>query len=649
MKQNPAEYNESLIGENCAVTGEIDSFAAQNEWYMNTVEQQLSSATCRGLQSLFGLSENEDHVIVNETRKEFEGDYTVVLFPFLKKVGKSPQDLAEMLGPYLVEAVEGLTSWNVVKGFLNLSFEKSTWIDQLYEKGNSWSTDLPANGKKILIEFCSPNTNKPLHLGHVRNILLGWSTSCIYEFLGYDVFRTQIVNDRGIAICKSMLAWEKFSNGETPESTGLKGDHFVGDYYVRFEKAFQKEYGTWQAEDTGLSIYESLKKDEEDKATFFKRYRNMYFNEHSTLGGEARGLLIKWESGDEEARLLWSKMNQWVYSGFGRTFKKLKVEFDKLYYESDTWKLGKEVIEKGLNNGLFYKKDDGSVWVDLEDCGLDHKILLRSDGTSVYITQDLGTANLRYEETAAEKMVYVVGDEQDYHFQVLFETLGKVGVPYKDGLFHLSYGMVDLPTGKMKGREGTIVDADDLIEKVKHEARFNTAERGEIASLPIEKQDQIISIIGMAALKFFIIKVNAKKRMVFDPKESVDLQGQTGPYIQYAYVRINGVVGKARDQNLNLQDGRKYLEIQEAEIEIIRALGNFKTVVASAAREFDPSLIANYCYALAKRFNRFWHDLSILGNDEMATNAFRVSLCMETGAVLKVGMKLLGIEMPEKM
>lgn len=617
-----------------------------------SITEIIQNGTVQAIREIYGETITADQITMNVTRKEFEGDYTVVTFPFTRFAKKKPGEIAEDLGSYLVKNIPQIDRFNVVQGFLNLVVSDRFWREFLLETAeNEAYGKQPSNGRKVMIEYCSPNTNKPLHLGHIRNILLGWSCSKLYEAAGYDVVKVQVINDRGIAICKSMLAWQKWGEGATPESTGTKSDHFVGDYYVLFEKKFREEYETWQQAAQGQAVFSEKHKPEQSREQFFKDFKNTYFNEYSALGREAREMLQAWEANDPATLELWQKMNGWVYEGFEATFEKLGVSFDKYYYESETYLLGKDLVEQGLASGVFYKKDDGSVWVDLTDAKLDHKVVLRSDGTSVYITQDLGTAQQRYHDFGAEKMVYVVADEQNYHFQVLFEILKRLGEPYAGGLHHLSYGMVDLPTGKMKSREGTVVDADDLIAEVIQEATSESKERGEIASLPKEEQDEIIRKIALAALKFHIIKVQPKKRMVFDPKESVDLQGQTGPHIQYAYVRIKSVLRKAAD--LGTEGGRQLAEnygpIQPQEKELLSLVYRFPDVITSAATDYDPSAVANYCYELAKAFHKFFTDLSILKAESEEAKAFRLELCRAVANVLKTGMELLGIEMPERM
>ena len=608
----------------------------------------IQNGVIQGIKSLYGADITADQVTMNSTRKEFEGDYTVVAFSFARIARKKPDDIAEELGNYLVREVEQIERFNVIKGFLNLSLSNAFWRSFLMDVFQDEAYGrLPANGKKVMVEFSSPNTNKPLHLGHIRNILLGWSTSRILEAAGYKVVRVQIVNDRGIAICKSMLAWQKYGQGASPESAGEKGDHFVGDYYVLFEKKFQEEYKEWQQRDEARQLFASHSENGQNEEAFFKAFKNNYFNKYSRLGAEAKEMLLQWEGGDEATISLWKQMNSWVYQGFDETYRQLGVEFDKLYFESDTYLLGKDAIQKGLEQGVFYQKEDGSVWIDLTDAGLDHKLVLRSDGTSVYITQDIGTAQKRYQDFGVDKMVYVVADEQNYHFQVLFEILKRLGEPYANGLYHLSYGMVDLPTGKMKSREGTVVDADDLMAEVVAEARANTVERDTISSLSEDEQEAVIRQIALAALKFFIIKVQPRKRMVFDPKESVDLQGQTGPYVQNAYVRVQSVLRKGGEQDLSPAAGYQQLESQEKEM--LNMIYAFPGLVQLAAEEYDPSSIANFCYDLAKAYHRFYHDHSILNAQSAEAKAFRLQLSQAVANVLRHGMSLLGIEMPERM
>lgn len=613
----------------------------------------IQEQVIKAVQQLYGETVHVAQVQVSGTRKEFVGDYTVVTFPFTKIAKKKPEEIGEDLGNYLVANVEEVKAFNVIKGFLNLVVSDQYWTNFLEDiYGQEDFGQHPANGEKVMVEYSSPNTNKPLHLGHIRNILLGWSCYKILQAAGYDAVRVQIINDRGIAICKSMLAWQKFADGATPESAGVKSDHFVGDYYVMFEQKFQEEYQAWQQTEAAKQLFEEKHKKDQDEKTFFKDFKNTYFNEYSQLGAEAREMLRKWESGDAATVELWKQMNQWVYQGFDETYAKLGVVFDKYYYESDTYLLGKDIIQDGLSKGSFYKKEDGSVWVDLTDAKLDQKILLRSDGTSVYITQDLGTARLRYEDFGVDRMVYVVADEQNYHFQVLFEVLKRLGEPYADGLYHLAYGMVDLPTGKMKSREGTVVDADDLIAEVIGEARENSKERDTLSEVPAAGQEEILRKIGLAALKFFIIKVHPKKRMIFDPKESVDMQGQTGPYVQNAYVRIRSVLRKAEESLpslVNSPQSSEYKVLETDEKDLIAQLYEFPNLILEAARDYDPSVIANFCYNLAKSYHKFYHDYSILKAETEAAIAFRLKLCQAIAHTLRFGMDLLGIEMPERM
>jgi arginyl-tRNA synthetase len=610
--------------------------------------ETIKSKFSEGIKSIFNIDFLPDDVIINETRKEFNGDFTFVIFPLVKSLKKSPVEIGNLLGQWMKMNLSYFKDFEIVQGFLNFSLSDSFWTETLHViSTTSHYGFIPSNGKKVMVEFSSPNTNKPLHLGHIRNILLGWSCSKILEANGYEVIRTQVINDRGIAICKSMLAWKKFGEGKTPESTGIKGDHFVGDFYVLFEKAFVEEYENFQSSDASLDLYEKNKKEGQDKVAFFKEYKNTYFNTYSELGAQAKSMLLKWEAKDPEVIALWEKMNTWVYSGFDVTYEALGVHFDTLYYESDTYLLGKKAVDAGISKGVFYKEDDGSVWVNLEDAGMDRKVVLRSDGTAVYITQDIGTAQKRYEDFHISNMVYTVADEQDYHFKVLFEILKRMGEPYADGLFHLSYGMIDLPTGKMKSREGTVVDADDLVVEVISEATEMSAERGEITALPELEQKNILRQIGLGALKFFIIKVQPQKRMIFDPKESVDMHGQTGPYIQNAYVRIQSLKRKADDDKLTQYTG--YNDVREQEKVLMKHLIAFPEVVKQAGIQYDPSSVANYSYALAKDFHRFYHDVRILNAETDESKAFRIALSNEVGKVLYTAFDLLGIEMPIRM
>ena len=613
---------------------------------MNAIEE-IKDKVQIALKELWGHEVSLEDILINETRPEFEGDYTVVVFPFSKPLKKAPPQIAEELGNALVSQSKILSGFNVVKGFLNLSFSHSFWLGQLSDiiTRPDFGKGVP-NGKKVMVEFSSPNTNKPLHLVHIRNILLGWSSSRLLEYAGYEVVKTQIVNDRGIAICKSMLTFQLFGDGKGPEEAGIKGDHLIGTYYVMFEQKFKEEYLEWQSSDKGKEVFLSSKKEGENHETFFARYKNQYFNDFSVLGIKAKKMLIQWEQGDEDTIALWKKMNGWVYGGFEETYKKLGVSFDCYYYESDTYKLGKTLIDDGLKRDIFYTKEDGSVWIDLEDVGMDHKLVLRSDGTSVYMTQDLGTAQVRNLDHSLDRMVYVVADEQDYHFKALFEILKKLEEPYSDGLYHLSYGMVDLPTGKMKSREGTVVDADDLIADVISEAKTASKERGEMEGVTVAEQEEIFRKVGLAALKYFIIKVNPRKRMTFDPKESVDMQGQTGPYIQNAYVRIQSILRKSEAE---MKKKHSYEILQKLERELILLISQFPEVISSAAEDLDPSAMANYCYQLAKTYHRFYHDHRILSAESEDAKIFRLQLSFAVSQVIKTGMSLLGIEMPQRM
>ena len=609
----------------------------------------LKSGIAEAMVTLFDHQVDASSLMLTETKKEFEGSFTLVVFPYTKALRKKPEDIAQAIGEHIKSNGQGIIGdFNVVKGFLNFVMPQDFWINlfqKLREADNFNIT--PSDGSKVLVEYSSPNTNKPLHLGHIRNILLGWSTCRILESVGHEVLKTKIVNDRGIAICKSMLAWKLDPKAKTPESSSIKGDHLVGDYYVAFERLFQEEYKPWQASSEGQMAFGQRKDEGQSEGAFFKAYKNKYFNQESALGKQARDLLIAWENGDQEVRGLWEKMNGWVYAGWEGTYEQLGVSFDFKNYESETYLLGKDIIDTGLKNDVFFRLEDGSVWVDLEDKGLDKKILLRSDGTSVYMTQDLGTARMRYDEVGAEKMIYVVGDEQNYHFEVLFETLKKLEEPYADGLFHLSYGMVDLPTGKMKGREGTIVDADELIAEVIGEVKASAVERGELEEITEAERDAIYKKIGMAALKFFLLKVGAKKRMVFDPKESVDMQGQTGPYIQNAYVRIQSILRKTDPESFKAAGGYKTLDASE--IDLLQALMTYGEAVNKAAIDYEPSFVATYAYDLAKKFHRFYHDVRILSAETQEAKSFRLLLSRQVAEVLKHSMFLIGIEMPERM
>ncbi len=613
-----------------------------------SIIQIIQQGISQGVSALYQHDVAPDSVTINTTRKEFTGDYTVVVFPFTRAAKQKPEQIGESLGQYLVDNVEEIEAFNVIKGFLNLSISDQYWKQFLADiSGQDRFGYAEPNGKKIMVEFSSPNTNKPLHLGHIRNILLGWSCSQILAAAGYKVHKVQIINDRGIAICKSMLAWQLFGEGETPENSGIKGDQLVGKYYVLFEQKFRAEYKAWQDSEAGQATYRNTAKEGQAADAFFSYYKNTYFNEHSDLGGQAKDMLLRWESNDPATRQLWSMMNSWVYQGFDETYGALGVSFDKLYYESDTYVLGKEYVEQGLKDGIFYQKEDSSVWIDLEDAKLDHKLVLRSDGTSVYMTQDIGTAELRYNDFGVDKMVYVVADEQDYHFKVLFEIMKRFGAPYAEGMYHLSYGMVDLPTGKMKSREGTVVDADDLIAEVIAEAGKSSEERGGLEGLEAADRADIFRRIGLAALKYFILRVNPRKRMVFDPQESVDLQGDTGPYIQNAFVRIQSIMRKVGEYDAAAS--ANYNDLKEQERDLIIHLFAFPETIQQAAAEYDPSMIAAYAFDLARLFHRFYHDLPMIKAESGEAKVFRLQLSQAVAQALRNAMQLLGVEMPERM
>lgn len=599
------------------------------------------------LVTLFNLHVLENELIIQECALEFDEDYTLILFGLSKKLSISPSQLGDKLGSHLLESGK-IAGYSVVKGFFNFSLSDEYWLNSL--KRNTLISlehrvkDNRIN-EKVLVEYCSPNTNKPLHLGHIRNILLGWSVAQIMKSIGYQVETTQVINDRGVAICKSMLAWKKFSNGKTPETENMKSDHFVGQYYVLFEQKFKEEYKEWQDTSIAQQLFAKRKATEENESAFFAGFKNNYFNDYSPLGKEVRAMLLLWENGDPEILALWAKMNNWVYEGFQNTYDKLEVSFDHYYYESKTYLLGNDLLEKGLVEQVFYTEEDGSVWINLESKGLDKKILRRSDGTSLYITQDLGTAHERHDNHQANRYIYVVADEQNYHFKVLFETLDLLGEPYAKNLFHLSYGMVDLPDGKMKSREGTVVDADDLMAAVIQEARSNANERGELAVLGVEEQGRIIEQIGMAALKYFILKVNPKKRMIFDPKESVDMQGHTGPYIINAYVRIKSILRKEESDHKTFEIDR----VNKGERRLIHKLDVYADVLKYSAEHLDPSHLANYLYNVAKEFHKYYHDNSILNAESETLKKFRLNLCDSTALILEHGMNCLGIKMPNRM
>ena len=611
--------------------------------------QSLRVSLSRAFSSLFSVDLDATALQITPTRKEFEGDYTLLTFPLTRSSKLSPEATSDALGQWLLDnASHEVVAFNTVKGFLNLSLHHSVWTGFASEKALELPENWVSTGEKVLVEYASPNTNKPLHLGHVRNILLGWSMSRIMERIGHEVVRVQVINDRGIAICKSMLAWKKFGEGRTPASTGIKGDHFVGNFYVRFEEAFREEYAAWQASAEADTVWSSRQDPSmTDRVAFFKEYKNQYFNAYSELGREAREMLLAWEAQDPETLAIWRTMNGWVYEGFDATYGRLGVTFDKIYYESDTYLLGNDLVDKGIAEGLFEKRDDGSVWVDLTAQGLDQKILRRSDGTSLYITQDMGTAEERYRDFGANRVIYVVADEQNYHFQVLFAVMKMMGAPYADGMVHLSYGMVELPTGRMKSREGTVVDADDLMDEVIAEARSSALERGELQGVSEEEQSAIFRKVGLAAMKFHILKVNARKKMIFDPKESVDMQGHTGPYIQNAYVRIRSILQRTGmpAEGLHAED---YV-LQAGEKEVLQLIGEYPEAIRQAAEQYDPSQIANFAYGLAKAFHRFYHEFPILRAESDAARHYRLQIALATATHLRDAMQLLGIEMPERM
>ena len=606
------------------------------------IEDKLVASVINGLKALYGQEVPEKMVQLQKTKKEFEGHLTLVVFPFLKMSKKGPEQTAQEIGEYLKANDPAVAAFNVIKGFLNLTIASATWIELLNESqaiqadeqyGLVQVTDA---SPLVMIEYSSPNTNKPLHLGHVRNNLLGNALANIVAANGNKVVKTNIVNDRGIHICKSMLAWKKYGNGETPETSGKKGDHLVGDYYVSFDKHYKAEVKELMAKFTAQGM-----NDDEAKAKA---------EAESPLMQEAREMLVKWEAGDPEVRGLWEMMNNWVYAGFDETYKKMGVSFDKIYYESNTYLEGKEKVMEGLEKGFFYKKEDGSVWADLTAEGLDHKLLLRGDGTSVYMTQDIGTAKLRFADYPINKMIYVVGNEQNYHFQVLSILLDKLGFEWGKSLVHFSYGMVELPEGKMKSREGTVVDADDLMEEMIATAKETSQELGKLDGLTQEEADDIARIVGLGALKYFILKVDARKNMTFNPKESIDFNGNTGPFIQYTYARIQSVLRKAAESGIVIPEQIPAgIELSEKEEGLIQMVADFAAVVKQAGEDYSPSIIANYTYDLVKEYNQFYHDYSILREENEAVKVFRIALSANVAKVVRLGMNLLGIEVPSRM
>ena len=603
------------------------------------IEQKLVSSVIGGLKALYGQDVPAAQVQLQKTKKEFEGHLTLVVFPFLRMSKKGPEQTAQEIGEYLQANEPSVAAFNVIKGFLNLTIASSAWIELLNgihadkQYGIVAATD---NSPLVMIEYSSPNTNKPLHLGHVRNNLLGNALANIVAANGNKVVKTNIVNDRGIHICKSMLAWQKYGNGETPESSGKKGDHLIGDYYVSFDKHYKAEVKELMAkfQSEGMNEEEAKAKAEAE----------------SPLMKEAREMLVKWEANDPEVRALWKKMNDWVYAGFDETYRMMGVTFDKIYYESNTYLEGKEKVMEGLEKGFFYRKEDGSVWADLTGVGLDHKLLLRADGTSVYMTQDIGTAKLRFADYPIDKMIYVVGNEQNYHFQVLSILLDKLGFEWGKGLVHFSYGMVELPEGKMKSREGTVVDADDPMAEMIDTAKETSNELGKLDGLTKEEADNIARIVGLGALKYFILKVDARKNMTFNPKESIDFNGNTGPFIQYTYARIQSVLRKAKEAGLEIPAQLPVgIELSEKEEGLIQMVADFAAIVKQAGEDYSPSIIANYTYDLVKEYNQFYHDFSILREENEAVKIFRLALSENVAKVVRLGMGLLGIEVPDRM
>lgn len=593
-----------------------------------SIDNIISQATADAVKALYGLELPADKIVSQTTKKEFEGNLTIVVFPFVKAAKKSPEATAQEIGEYLQANCEAVKSFNVIKGFLNIVIEPTFWVgvlNHIAETPDYGFKPVTPESELVMIEYSSPNTNKPLHLGHVRNNLLGYSLSRIMTANGYNVVKTNIVNDRGIHICKSMLAWQKWGEGVTPEKAGKKGDHLIGDFYVAFDKHYKAEVA--ELMEKGMS------KEEAEKA--------------SPLMEEAHEMLKKWEAGDEEVRSVWRMMNEWVYAGFDETYKRLGVDFDKIYYESETYLEGKEKVLEGLEKGIMYRKDDNSVWADLTNDGLDHKLLLRSDGTSVYMTQDIGTAKLRYQDYPIDKMIYVVGNEQNYHFQVLSLLLDKLGFKWGKDLVHFSYGMVELPDGKMKSREGTVVDADDLMDEMITTAKETSAELGKLDDCTAEEADNISRIIGLGALKYFILKVDPRKNMTFNPKESIDFNGNTGPFLQYTYARIQSLLRKVKEAGISETYG--VVAPQEKEITLIQRLADFPSVVEEAGKNYSPALIANYVYDLVKEYNQFYHDCPIMKETTEEVRAFRIVLSRTVGNVIARATSLLGMEVPERM
>ncbi len=603
------------------------------------IEQQLTADVRAAIKALYGQEVPDNLLQLQKTKREFEGHLTLVTFPLLRISRKKPEETAQEIGQYLQENSDAVAAFNVVKGFLNLVVAPQKWVEllEVIDADDHYGFVKPTEASPlVMIEYSSPNTNKPLHLGHVRNNLLGWSLSQIMEANGNRVVKTNIVNDRGIHICKSMLAWLKYGNGETPQSSGKKGDHLIGDYYVAFDKHYREQVKELKAK----FIAEGIAEEEAET-----RAKN-----EAPLIVEAHEMLVKWEQGDKEVRDLWRKMNAWVYEGFDETYKALGVGFDKIYYESDTYLEGKEKVDEGLKKGIFYRRPDGSVWADLTKEGLDEKLLLRADGTSVYMTQDIGTAKLRFQDYPIDKMIYVVGNEQNYHFQVLSILLDKLGFEWGKSLVHFSYGMVELPNGKMKSREGTVVDADELVAEMVRQARETADESGKFADMPEEEKAQVARIVGMGALKYFLLKVDARKNMLFNPEESIDFNGNTGPFIQYTYARIRSILRKAAEAGIEVPAQLPTdVELSAKEEALVQHVADFANVVRQAGQEYSPSSVAAYCYDLVKEYNQFYHDFSILREEDAKKKAFRLVLSKNVAKVVRLGMSLLGIEMPERM
>lgn len=605
-------------------------FAENN--FLKMIQQLLQQSIAEALNTLYGMDMVAKDVALQPTKKEFEGDYTLVVFPYVKLAKKRPEEVAKEIGEKVQSLSELVTGFNIIKGFLNFSVSKNYWNGFLDKNkcNSSFGYKETCTENPIVIEYSSPNTNKPLHLGHIRNNLLGWSVAEILKANGRNVKKVNLVNDRGVHICKSMVAWKRFSNGETPENSGMKGDHLVGKYYVVFDKEYKKEIADLVAQ--GMDE-ETAKKE-------------------APIMKEAQEMLVKWEAKDPEVRALWEKMNSWVYEGFDKTYKRLGIDFDKIYYESQTYLLGKNLVQEGLDKGVFYKREDGSVWIDLTSEGLDEKLLLRKDGTSVYMTQDLGTACLRHEDFSSDHLVYVVGNEQIYHFQVLKKVMEKLGFEWAKDLYHLSYGMVELPNGKMKSREGTVVDADDLMEDMYQEAKAQTESHGKHQDFTVEEADKLYNTLALGALKYFMLKVDPTKTMLFNPKESIDFNGNTGPFIQYTYARICSIIRKAKEEKgVDVANTRISMEIEltEKEIDVLKTISSYSDVIREAGRTYSPSLIANFAYSLAKQFNAFYQDCSILREENEDIMKQRVCLAYFTGEIIKSAMHLLGIDVPQRM